>query len=131
MGVLNQIGSFSFIELAGNPEKVKTQVGVMVRAGVDGVTLIDDAARGTPFMLRSKIDVRSMDDGRSLYSSYCGLIGANPVAITWQGVDLSNYFAVLGVTQAVLKAIVTGTGGLRPPSLAWLECDWQLIAINN
>lgn len=132
--VLNQIGSFYFIELAGNPEAVKQQIALYTRSGVDGVTVVDDGARGTPFVLRSKVDCTSYSVGRATYLAYRQLIGASPVDMTWQDLELASEdvsFCVLNVTQQVLRPILVASGGLYPPSLAWLECDWTMIAVAN
>lgn len=129
----NRIGPFEFIDLAGNPDTVMPQIGLFVRSGVSGLTLVNDGVRGEPFVLRSKVDVETLAAARATYTFYTGLIGAEPQEIIWQDIDLSaegTRFSVLKVKQVSCIPIDSATGGLFPPSLAWLECDWTLVAID-
>jgi len=135
MSVENRIGTHEFIELEGNPETVKRQVMALVRAGVDGTTLVDEGRRGPPFTLRSKVDMPDLLEARAAYASYCELIGDDPVELVWQDLDLASeslLVAVLNVTQEVCVPLAfASSGGLNPPSLGWLECTWTLIAIET
>ena len=127
----NQIAGYDFIELEGHPEVPRSQLTVLTRAGVDGFTIINEGMRGTPFVLRSKVDCQSMLAGEQSYRELCELIGDDPVEITWQDIDLELSYAVLDVKKVVLRALVGAVGGLNYPSLAWLECDWTLIAVDT
>jgi hypothetical protein len=126
----NSIGSFPFIDLAGPLGLPSSVIALLVRAGVDGQTLVDDGQRGEPFTLRSKLDVASMADGVNEFDGYRGLVGTDPVSLVYQDVDLDGLasFSVLGVKMVQLKALVGAVGGLNPPSGAWLEADWTLVA---
>ncbi len=128
-----RIGQFEFLDLVGNPEQVKRQIVALARAGVDGHTLIDEGSRGTPFPLISRVDQQHLEHGRATYRSYCELIGSEPVELVWQDLDMtleSFQVAVLNVVQRNLHALAWGSaGGLHPPSLAWLECEWTLLAV--
>lgn len=129
-----KIGTFEFLDLVGNPEQVKRQIAALARAGVDGHTLIDEGSRGTPFTLLSRVDQEDFEAGRATYGEYCGLIGGDPVDLVWQDLEMtipeSFQVVVLNVVQRTLQALAWGSsGGLNPPSLAWLECEWYLLAI--
>jgi hypothetical protein len=39
------------------------------------------------------------------------------------------YFEVLNVQQARLQRLANSTGGLNPPSGAFLEANWQLMGL--
>ncbi len=127
------IGQFAFLDLMGNPEPVKRQIGALARAGVNGHTIIDDGERGRPFQLVSRVDQADLAQGRATFRQYCTLLGADPVDLVWQDLDLvteSYQVLVLDVAQRALHALAWGSvGGLHPPSLAWLECEWTLLAI--
>ena len=131
----HRIGQFEFLDLEGNPEQVKRQLTVLARAGVDGHTVVDEGRRGTPFVLRSRVDQQDLAAGRATYGAYAALIGGDPVQLVWQDLDLDGedfQVLVLDVVQSRLHALAWGSaGGLNPPSRAWLECDWTLLAIAN
>jgi hypothetical protein len=131
--LLQQIGEFEFLDLVGFPEQVKRQISAIPRAGVDGHTIIDEGSRGKPFTLTSRVDQQDLAQARATYAEYCTLIGDDPVELVWQNIDLSveNFLVVvLDVVPRAMHALAWGSaGGLHPPSLAWLECDWQLLAL--
>jgi len=126
----NSIGGFYFIQLAGAIRLPTSAIAVHSRAGVDGVTLIDDGKRGQPFALRSMVDAANYAAAVDEYDLYRESVGSNDVAIVWNNVDLSGYakFHVLDVALIDCRAIVGGTGGLYPPSTGWLVAEWTLIA---
>jgi len=131
--VSNQIDAFAFISLDGNPQALKKQLTPLARAGVDGTTLLDEGSRGRAFTLRSKVDQANVTTGWRTLQEYKDLIGTDPVDLIWNDAELSEdtvQVAVLDVTLARLVALAGGTGGLNPPSLAWLECDWTLLPID-
>ena len=133
--IQNQIDEFTFIDLAGMPDVVKNQVAVLERHGVDGTTIVKTGKRGAPFTLRSKVDAEDLAAGLQAFNDYTSLLDTDPetghpVDITYQDQDLSTgglSFIVLDVKLAVLKAISGPSGGLNPPSRAWLECDWTIV----
>jgi hypothetical protein len=134
--VTNSIGSFAFIELTGQPGSVVSSIGMATRAGVDGVTLSDEGERGRPFILRSKTDVEDLESAWLEYAGYRELVGGDPQDLIYQDLDLASLdgiagFAVTDIGMPFIRAIGGGSGGLRPPSLAYLECDWTLVAIPN
>lgn len=126
----NSIGGFQFIQLAGTLRLPTSAIAVFTRPGVDGVTLVDDGKRGTPFVLRSMVDAASYSAALDEYALYRDSVGLPEVDIVWQDVNLSTYatFHVLDVNLVECRAIVGGTGGLYPPSTGWLVAEWTLIA---
>ena len=128
-----RIGQFEFLDLVGNPEQVKRKILALARAGVDGHAIIDEGSRGTPFTLTSRVDQRDLEHARATYVAYCTLIGGAPVELVWQGLDMTLedfQVVVINVVPRDLHALAWGSaGGLHSPSLAWLECEWQLLAI--
>ena len=70
------------------------------------------------------------------YAGYRELVGGDPQDLIYQDLDLASLdgiagFAVTDIGMPFIRAIGGGSGGLRPPSLAYLECDWTLVAIPN
>jgi len=129
----NAIGQFEFLGLAGSPDQLKKRLVIETRPGVDGVGLWEDSSRGHPFTLRSQVDAASVLAARAMYGQYCGLIGGDPVELSWWGISLSGErfkVCVLNVEQVRLTPLLGCSGGLNLPSRAYLECDWSLIAIS-
>ncbi|HEY1067230.1 MAG TPA: hypothetical protein VGE52_14010 [Pirellulales bacterium] len=112
------------------------QPEVMARSGVRGNGIWLTGVRAKPFQLRSGVDLETLDIGRSLWSQYRSLISADPVEIVWAGVQISLdenlVFKVLDVQIADhFRLPPTAVGGIRPPSLAWLDCVWTLLPIER
>jgi hypothetical protein len=131
--MVNQIGDFAFLTLRGQPETVRQQLELIVRPGVAGVGLWKRGMIPTPFHLRSAVDAPDKEAARSFYKLYCRLIGANPVSLVWSDLDLTSGegygFSVLKVIPVLITALANSSGGLNPPSLGWIECDWELVPI--
>lgn len=126
------LDQFDFLALHGNPDPLKEEVLVLSRPGVDGVAVWKIGKRGQKFTLRSVCDARDIAHARDLFCQYKALIGADPVSLTWADLPLANESAkvvVLDVRAATLKTILGGVGGLNPPSTGWVECDWDLVAV--
>lgn len=132
--VENKIDTFDFITIEGNPEAIKSRLAVFARAGVPGVQICDEAQRGEPFQVVTKVDCEDFASARLLYLLYCDLIGSSAVGMTWNGWDLfienGTSVVVLNVEQLACRALAAASGGLNPPSRAWLVCRWTLIPIN-
>ena len=74
------------------------------------------------------------DAARDLFTQYKTLVTGPAVSLVWSGIDLSgeNFkVSVLRVDPVVVRSLIKSTGGLNPPGLGWLECDWHLIAIST
>ena len=130
----NSIGDFQFIALDGQPELIRQEIELVFRRGVNGAAFWRTGERGRPFRLRSRVDAQSKADAQALYATYKQLVGADPVTLVWSGLDYELrdgvQVVVVDVTQADCRSLAaTGGTGLNPPSLGWLECDWELMAV--
>lgn len=130
----NSLGDFSFIALLGNREPPRQQLEIEARPSVDGLTIIRTGSRGTPFRLRSQVDAASYNAAWTTFRSYLGLISADPVVLTQGGIvsTAEGYkVQVLDVRPVRIGPIKTASGGLNAPSLGWVECDWDLVAVTQ
>ena len=128
----NSIGSFSFIALLGDLVPPREQLEVSARPAVEGVTVTRTGKRGMPFRLRSQVDQASYAAARATYRQYVDLIRDDPQVLIQGGVVSTSEFykvQVLDVRAVRIGPIKSASGGLFAPSLGWLECDWDLIAI--
>lgn len=128
----NSIGDFSFIALLGNREPPRQQLEIEARPSVDGLTIIRTGSRGTPFRLRSQVDAVSYNAAWTTFRQYLNLTNSDPVVLTQGGiVSTSEGFKVqvLDVRPVRIGPIKTSSGGLNAPSLGWVECDWDLVAV--
>lgn len=114
------------------PDGIKRQILVQTRGGVDGNAFWRTGRRARQFTLRSRVDLPTFAHGFLLYGMYAQLIGEDPVPLVYSGSDLSEFgilVEVVDVRMAEHFGTVSGTGGINPPSLAFLECDWDLVAV--
>lgn len=131
----NSIGIFNFISLHGEWKPPAEQVLIDQRPGVDGTTITRTGRRGVPFRMVSFVDLAAFSDVPTKLSRYQELITGDPQQIIWAGQD--------GIAQPVpfqvqVLAVDMIRGGpmhgafgnaLNPPSLAYIECIWTLVAI--
>lgn len=134
----NRIGEFEFVTLLGSPEKLREQIIVMARPGVEGVALWKTNRRGIEFTLRSLVDLESFAEADATYEEYLDLIGEDPVGLEWSGVEQAERgysVCVLEVARVRQGELLIDVGGLLDSDpgggKAFLECDWKLIAIKN
>ncbi len=102
------------------------------RGGVDGTQFTLLGKKGEPFQLLSQVDLVSYPAAISEAQQYLDTIAGDTVPMVKDGIDydaLGMQFKVLNVTIVKIKAIVTCVGGINPPSRAWLECVWELMAV--
>lgn len=128
----NSIGNFAFIALHGDPAPPREQLEVSARPAVEGVTVTRTGKRGVPFRMRSQVDQASYETARATYRQYVDLIRDDPQVLIQGGVVSTSEFykvQVLDVRAVRIGPIKSASGGLNSPSLGWLECDWDLIAI--
>ena len=127
------IGPHQFIGLHGHCDPPKQQIAPpMVRPGIDGVGLRRTGIRGRPSRLRSVVDAGNLADARAKYKAYRELIGATPVQLVQHDCDYQVegwQVAVLDVRRVRMQKAMTPCGGLNPPSLAKLICEWDVIAV--
>jgi hypothetical protein len=130
----NRIGTFTFISLMGQPLNLAEEVEVITRKGVDGIAASRTGTRGKQFTLRSSVDAPNKQQAREYVEQYRALIGADPVGLVWSDLDMAIeefYVLVLDVRPVEVTRLLSATTGLNPPSLGWVECDWDLIAIDS
>jgi hypothetical protein len=128
----HRIGDHQFVWLHGSPEASRQQVEVLARAGVEGCALWLKGVRPEPFTLRSGVDCQSFDHAAAMYAWYRDSIGQDPVDLIWSDWDAAAdgfQVVVLEVRRVQTTGLLASVGGLNPPSAAWLECDWKLIAV--
>lgn len=129
---MNSIGEYVFIGLHGNPDPPKEAVEILERPGVDGVGVWRLGRWGKSFLMRSAVDVASMAAAATLFDRYRDLIGQDPVSLIQDNVDSAArgwLVVVEDVRQERCHAVMNSTGGINPPSLAWLVAGWRLRAI--
>lgn len=128
------IGTHRFVEIVGDPDVLKEQIEIIQRPGVDGTLLRKMGKQGVPFQFLSRVDCQDLADGRDRLQAYAELIGGPAVAMVWSDRNLnieSAMVSVLDVQPRLLKKIGPASGGLNPPSDAWLEAIWTLILIKT
>jgi hypothetical protein len=130
---MNMIGDFEFIRFDGQPEPPAEQLDAPIqRRGVDGTGFWKTGQRGRPFVIRASVDHVNMAAAWAAVKSYRALIGEDPVSFVNDSAvwDNDNWkVVVLDVHQVTRYAVLGGTGGLNPPSGAWLVCDFVLCAV--
>jgi hypothetical protein len=128
----DQIESFWVLSFQGTPVGPQEFLEVLARPGVDGLAFWKTGIRGKPFTLRSKVDLVDLEQAVIVFSLYQQLVGADPVGLTWGGIQFGGYgyaFKVLDVRCLRAAAIAGCVGGLSPPSRGWLEAEWDLVAV--
>ena len=130
----NSIGAFTFIALDGNVVFPRPHAEISQRPGIDGTGLWLQGTFGDQFTLRSKVDKASMDTASDSMQAYGLNVGTIAELVKD---DLDYYdayvvkFLVVAVRQVTMHAIETSSGGLNAPSAAWLEADWDLVAVEE
>lgn len=132
------IGDFEFVAIDGYWSPTAEVVSIDQRGGVDGTEVTAHGSKGRPFQLLTKVDQPTYAVALGTIDNYQALIYTDPVALVLNGRSSESIgdngfkVAVLDVSVQACFALAPGAmGGLYPPSLAWLECRWQLVAIEN
>jgi len=129
----NQIGAFKFLDLVGGIVLPQSMAELLERPGVDGLGLKFTGTRGRPFTLHSRVDAEDLADAHQAGRNYQQLVNNGFIySIAHQGIDYTNFgveFAVLEVSNIRVSGRLLLMGGLFPPSLAWIEADWSLVAV--
>lgn len=126
----NRIGNFEFVALHGSPLPPTEQPELVARAGVDGVGGWRTGVRGTPFRMLSQVDMPTYEIAGQVSINYTVLIGQDPVSLVQDDVEFPYQVVVLSVVERSRRGMVISTGGLYPPSAAWLESEWTLMAVD-
>lgn len=107
----------SYAGRGGAPELPQTQLEAAIRAGVKGTGWIDTNDRGTPFQVRTWVDVASEGDAQTLVKNYFISVGGDKLGIVWRDND---YYGLHGVKFEVirfeaprLEVMANITGGLN------------------
>lgn len=133
MPLENSIGDWLFVAMQGEVVPPREMLEMDQRNGVDGTEFTLIGKKGEPFQLFTQVDAENYDAAVTNFQfGYLPLIEAEPQTLIHNGVNHDgNGFKVkvLGVTCVKMKAITSAVGGLYPPSNAWLEAVWDLIAV--
>ncbi|MGE3666637.1 MAG: hypothetical protein AB7G51_08440 [Steroidobacteraceae bacterium] len=127
-----RLGPFAFLSLDGVPDTVRQEVEVIAHPGVDSVSVWRMGKRARPFTCRSRVDCESKAAGFALRKEYSELIATGPHELVWSDQLLVTEQAqviVLDVRPDEVQELLGSSGGLNPPSLAWLACEWDLILV--
>lgn len=128
-----QLGDFEFLSL-DFPGLFKERPLVLDRPGVEGSAVWLTGKRGKLFTVRSTVDCRDLTDATMLLTEYRDSIGGDPVDMVWDNQAVTTEetkIVVLDVRTVPGRVfrMAGATPGLRPPSLAWLEVEWDLILV--
>lgn len=133
---LNKIGDLTFLTLSGAIDPPGQELELIARPGVNGVAAWLTGTRGQPFQLIAALDCGTLADAEAAVVTAKALIGADPVNIIKASHDYSTQqlvFLVINVRAINGTPHLLGgcTGGLNPPSGAWLELAFELLAIRS
>ncbi len=131
----NRIGTFDFVSLQGQVGQITEDLELITRPGVYGVGFWKTGQRGKPFELTSSVDTVDFASARTTYLEYLALIGADPVDLHWNVLDISTLegiqFVVTHCELVEMKAIKTAVGKvINAPSEGWLVCRWTLVPVS-
>lgn len=132
MPLNHSIGEYQFVSLREVPVGTARQLDILERPAVDGSGVRRTGRRGRPMTLRSLVDASSFADAESLLQAYRELIGADPVALVWNGIpSVQNGYlvVVLDVVPVGCRAMVASVGGLTGGGLGQLEVDWAVLPV--
>ena len=129
----NSIGQFDFIWLTGNgPEPPKMILSLDERPGVNGTEILREGTKGRPFTLRSGTDCSDFTSAILQHLDYTSLCGSNPVDLVQGGIShsaLGYRVQVLDVRKIYAGTMRACVGGLLTNAQGYLECEWDLLAI--
>lgn len=127
----SRIGTFDFQALEGHPIPPTGQPLVIARPGVGGVGIWRTGVRGRPFQMRSRVDMPDLAMAEEMAGQYTTLVEQDPVVLEQDDIEFDYKVVVLGVARIACHVLVMSVGGINPPGRAWLEAEWQLIAIGD
>ena len=130
---VNQIANLNFLALLGQVQRPFERSDLDQRPGVEGTGFTLTASRGDPFTLRSQVDQPDVQYAQIAMLTYLALCTTDVVSLVQDGYEFTTEnikFKVLKVTLVKLHALALSSyWGLNSPSGAWLECDWELVAV--
>lgn len=126
------IGVNIFLGITGERAPLREILTLDERPGIDGTEITQEGKKGRPFTIRSWVDQVSYDAARFTYEDYLLEIDSDPQELVVA--DISSFregfkVQVLDVRVVFCGQITPGTNGLNAPSLGFLECEWDLIAV--
>lgn len=129
----NSIGIFRFAGMVGNPEPPSDVPSLDERAGVRGTEITREGLKGRPFIVRTWVDMASYEDAWLEFRAYLALRSGDAVELVHAGIStqaVEGYLVnVLNVVPVDIRPIRPGAGGINPPSLGLVVCDWELVAV--
>ena len=134
MALTHRIGGFWFLTLLGQVAPPSMRVEPVVRPGIDGAAYWMLGRLGEPFILRSQVDAVNLAYAQDAFDQYVLLKEEGPVLLVKDGLDFTTatnpwIAKVLEVRLVACRAVAACVGGFNPPSLAFVEADWQLQAV--
>jgi len=132
----NSIGGFEFIGLHGTPIYPAQTKRADDRPGADGTEFIISGKKGRPFNMISQVDAANYAAACYYLLQYQSLIDSAAVEMVQAGVSSSSLgFRVTVIDVQLNRPIFPCTGAsgnrLNPPSFAFLEARWDLVAVAN
>lgn len=131
----NWIGEHRFLSLAGDWIPPAETFVAQQREGIDGTLIYRTGQKGQPFILESRVDAGDLQAAEDMYIEYLETMNAaEPVEVKRNDIsslELKVPFRcqILGVRKVRTHRHRAAAGGLNPPHLGFLICQWQLIAI--
>lgn len=129
----NFIGPHQFLSLRGSWQPPREEVQLQARPGVDGLIAWLRGRRGVPFTLLSQVDQPTLPVAYDTFATYLELVGQGAQQLLVSDRDLTELgfgVLVLDVRLVQAKWLGSATLGLFPPSGAFLECEWDLVAVD-
>lgn len=131
---LNSIGDFAFLRLEGEPlGTLRQEIELFKRAGVNGTGAVRQGFKAEPFTLRSMVDAPDQASGWQMFFAYHALVGGDPVELVWRNMPVTQstgaMLLVLDCRVIDIATLAAATAGLNPPSLGWLEAEWDIVMI--
>lgn len=126
-----KIGPHLFLSIDGVPPVRQQQGQLVVRPGVNGVAFVLTGTRGVPFTVRTRVDCESKAAALAKRVEYAELAFAGKQSMIWGDHSVVTEdgakVMVLEVRTLACGELLVSSGGLNPPSLGYLECEWDLI----
>jgi hypothetical protein len=120
----------NFVTVTGIPDGIRNQYEVIAQKGRDGSYAWLTGARGTPFEITTGVDAASLGAAMTAMAGYRALVSTPVIYRLYHHGAFFSRVLLLDVRPVTQIPLANATGGLNPPSLAWLEATWQMLAIN-
>lgn len=140
MALTSYIGSEPFIVLrnaaldrGGAPELPGEECEILMRPGVDGISVRTIGKRAQPFQLIGQRDVLDLSTAHDLHATYQGMRG-KIYTLTWNGINWTAQhnvqIVVLRVHSVRMERISTPVGGLVSGAKIWMTSVWDLVTFD-